>query len=295
MDRYAALQTVGRSLINMIPGITAFIKSGVSGPRFVKEVGDRVVITWTLTEGSGGIQAFTWAPTVNRIQAVLHEDGIIELSYNDVSAQDAVVGVFPAVTAGVEKTLGAIEKAGDAAVAGNLDVKKVTLSAVDGLFLKVTIETRGPMVSDSGNNGVMYRVAFDRATPASGDLSKAAVVWTIRGFSPRAGRGGAPSRYLTSGPGVDQEVTVAGNTISMKGILPLELAGATRIFVSADAGNGTAAPPVDHVAAQSVSSREFTPRNWTFRLRASAMVRSPSPMKDSTGRRSRAHKTSRAR
>jgi hypothetical protein len=33
---------------------------------------------------------------VNRVQAVLHKSGVIELSYNDVSARDAVVGVFPA-------------------------------------------------------------------------------------------------------------------------------------------------------------------------------------------------------
>src|SRR6185437_11715777 len=54
MDRYASLQTVGETFINMIPGIAAFIKSGLNGPHFVKELPDRAVVTWTLSEGAGG-------------------------------------------------------------------------------------------------------------------------------------------------------------------------------------------------------------------------------------------------
>ena len=108
MDRYASLQTVGEIFINMIPGIAAYIKSGLNGPHFVKELPDRAVVTWTLSEGAGGIQSFTWVPTVNRIQATLYKSGVIELSYNDVSARDGVVGVFPMITGGVEKALATI-------------------------------------------------------------------------------------------------------------------------------------------------------------------------------------------
>ncbi len=259
MERYPTLQTVGRTFIGMIPGIAAFVKPNLNGQRFVKELPDRVVVTWTLTEPSGGIQAFTWTPTVNRIQAVLRKSGVIELSYNDVSARDAVVGVFPLVNAGVAKPLATMADAEDSTVAPNLDVKKVTLSAVDGLFLEATIETRGAILpeGDSSINGVTYRVALDKTKP-SADLANATVVWTIRGFAGgRAGggggRGGFPPRYVASGSGVEPQVTVAGNTISIRGILPLELAGVTRVSVSADAAVGTPASVVDRVSARPVA------------------------------------------
>ncbi|MEX1183568.1 MAG: hypothetical protein WEF86_10075 [Gemmatimonadota bacterium] len=105
MERYARMLNVGRSFINMVPGIAAYVKPRLDGETFVKELPDRVVVTWTLSEAPGGIQSFTWEPTVNRIQAVLHDNGIIELSYNDVSARDGIVGVFPLVDAGVADVL----------------------------------------------------------------------------------------------------------------------------------------------------------------------------------------------
>jgi hypothetical protein len=264
LQRYPTLQTEGRTFINSIPGIAAFVKTTLSGPRYAKELADRAVVTWTLTEVTTGTQAFSWTPTVNRIQAVLHKDGVIELSYNDVSSRDAIVGVFPMVTAGVEKTLTTVSDAEDAAVAANLDVKNVTLAVVDGLFLKATIETRGAVLPDGDPtlNGVTYRVAFDKGKPST-DLAKSTVVWTIRGVAGGrgggggGGRGAAPPRYVASGAGVEADVTVAGNTISIKGILPIELSGATQVSVSADAGtsSGFAGPlsVVDQVAPKSVT------------------------------------------
>jgi hypothetical protein len=259
MERYPTLQTVGRTFINMVPGIAAFVKPRLSGERYVKELADRVVVTWSLTEEAGGIQAFTWVPTVNRIQAVLHRNGVIELSYNDVSARDAVVGVFPAVTAGVAKTIATLADADDIAVAPNLDVKGVTLSAIDGLFLKATIETRGAVLpaGDPAINGLTYRIGFNQEGVPTSDLARATVVWTIRGAAGGrsgggGGRGGAP-RYLASGPGAEADVTVSGNTISIKGILPLELSGATRVSVSADASSGTPPTAADQVASRTVS------------------------------------------
>jgi hypothetical protein len=106
LARYPLLATVGRTFINMIPGIAALVKTNLNGPRYVKELADRVVVTWTISEPGGGIQAFSWTPTMNRVQAVLRKDGAIELSYNDVTARDGIVGVFPAVPAGVESLTG---------------------------------------------------------------------------------------------------------------------------------------------------------------------------------------------
>lgn len=258
MERYPMLETVGRSFINMIPGIAAFVKPNLNGQRFVKELPDRVVVTWSLTEPSAGIQAFTWTPTINRIQAVLHRDGVIELSYNDVSARDAVVGVFPMVNGNVEKTIATISDAEDTAVAPHLDIRKVTLSSIDGLFLKATIELRGPVLAtdDPSADGVAYRVAFDTG-PVSSDDGRGTVSWTVRGVpGGRRDLGGFAARYVALTPGVT--VTEAGNTISMEGVPPFQLTrGLARVVVAAQSwtqsGNPAKSSIADSVAAKSIA------------------------------------------
>jgi len=71
VDRFAELQEAGRTLINTVPAISVFFKPRMSGTRYLKELDDRAVITWSLTEPVGGVQDMTWVPTVNRFQAVL--------------------------------------------------------------------------------------------------------------------------------------------------------------------------------------------------------------------------------
>jgi hypothetical protein len=100
IDRFAQLQAAARTLVNTVPALCVFFKPRMSGTRYVKELSDRVVITWSLTEPVGGIQDFTWTPTVNRFQAVLWKDGTIEMSYDDVAAKDAIVGLYPMVATG---------------------------------------------------------------------------------------------------------------------------------------------------------------------------------------------------
>ena len=100
--RFDQLQVAAKALVNKSPAICVFMKPRMSGPHFVKELSDRVVITWTITEPVGGIQDFTWTPTVNRFQAVLFKDGTIQMSYDDVAAKDAIVGVYPSVPAGTD-------------------------------------------------------------------------------------------------------------------------------------------------------------------------------------------------
>jgi hypothetical protein len=63
-----------------------------------------VVVTWELSEPTGGmrsLQDFQFAPTTNRFQAVLHEDGRIDMSYDEIEAEDGIVGVFTVPTEGV--------------------------------------------------------------------------------------------------------------------------------------------------------------------------------------------------
>ena len=95
IGRFDQLQQAARRLVNTVPALSVFLKPRMSGERFVKELPDRVVVTWTLTEPFAGIQDFTWTPTVNRFQAVLRRDGGIDFSYEQVAARDAIVGLFP--------------------------------------------------------------------------------------------------------------------------------------------------------------------------------------------------------
>ncbi|HKR85613.1 MAG TPA: hypothetical protein VJS37_15750, partial [Terriglobales bacterium] len=96
--RFDALAEAAGGLIDRAPAICVFFKPRMSGPHYVKELADRVVVTWDLTEPFGNIQDFTWLKTVNRFQAVLRSDGMIEMSYQQLAARDAIVGVYPLIS-----------------------------------------------------------------------------------------------------------------------------------------------------------------------------------------------------
>jgi hypothetical protein len=66
IGRFDQLRLAAGTLINTVPAISVFLKPRMTGTRHVKELADRVVITWNLTEPFAGIQDFTWVPTVNR-------------------------------------------------------------------------------------------------------------------------------------------------------------------------------------------------------------------------------------
>ncbi|HXV17014.1 MAG TPA: hypothetical protein VD758_09570 [Gemmatimonadaceae bacterium] len=95
LDRFDQLSDVVSKLLENAPAICVFLKPRLSGHRYVKELSDRVVITWDLTEPFGGLLDFSWFRTTNLIQAVIHRDGTIEMSYKEMSAKDAIVGIFP--------------------------------------------------------------------------------------------------------------------------------------------------------------------------------------------------------
>ncbi len=260
VDRFAELQEAGRTLINTIPAIGVFFKLRMSGTRYLKELDDRAVITWSLTEPVGGVQDMTWVPTVNRFQAVLRKDGTIEMSYNEVAAEDAIVGIYPAVTAGVEKEIASIAGKENPGVAAHLNIKSVKLAAVDGLFLKATIETYGLLLpeNDPAIQGIAYRICLSAKKPVgdcTGEL-QADARWTIQGGGPggRGGRGGGGgSRYNASGPGISPGVKLDGNRISVEGTLPAGYKAGDSVFVSA-AVQTPGNPPViaDRVAPAAV-------------------------------------------
>jgi hypothetical protein len=94
LGRFVHLQHVGPDIVNKIPLIAAFLKQRMNGQRFVNELDDRVVITWDTSEPASGQQDVTFTRTPHRYQAVLHKDGRVDLSYQEITARDAVVGVY---------------------------------------------------------------------------------------------------------------------------------------------------------------------------------------------------------
>ena len=87
IGRFDALSEAAGNLVNTVPAICVFFKPRMSGDRYVKELADRVVVTWDVTEPYGNIQDFTWTRTINRFQAVLHKDGAIDMSYDQLAAK----------------------------------------------------------------------------------------------------------------------------------------------------------------------------------------------------------------
>jgi len=102
LDRFDQLAEVAGKLVDKAPVICVFLKPRMSGPRYLKELSDRAVITWDLTEPFGGLLDFTWFKTINRFQAVLHRNGSLEMSYKELTAKDGIVGIYP-VLSGAEK------------------------------------------------------------------------------------------------------------------------------------------------------------------------------------------------
>src|SRR5947207_10524565 len=254
IGRFDPLTEGAASMVNTLPAICVFLKPRLYGTRYAKELDDRVVVTWDVTEPWGNIQDFTWTKTINRFQAVLHKDGTIEMSYDQLAAQDAIVGLYPIVSPGAEKTLATIRGSHNSTLPAHLNLLDVKLATMDGLFLYVTFETSGPVLpgGDAGLSGIAYRVLFDtkQPPPESSGGHDSAIVWTIRGLVPRNRAGGASSRYVAFGRGASPEVKVSGNTISMHGIVPAELARAGKLFASAEVIGPGSTEPADRVPAR---------------------------------------------
>lgn len=195
IGRFDPLSEGAANLVDSVPAICVFFKPRMSGNEFVKELADRVVVTWDVTEPWGNIQDFTWTKTANRFQAVLHSNGTIEMSYQELAAKDAIVGVYPLISGGVEKALATLSglknppstSSSTVPVPANLDVKNVKLSVVDDFFLKVTFETAGPILpaGDPGVSGIGYHLYFaaHKLSSEAASAADADVVWTIRGLS----------------------------------------------------------------------------------------------------------------
>jgi len=247
IGRFDPLAEAAGALIDSAPAMCVFFKPRTSGPRYLKELSDRVVITWDLTEPFGNIQDFTWFKTINRFQAVLHSDGAIEMSYKELAAKDAIVGVYPELS-GEDKPLAIISNEPQPAVAAHLDIRNLKLSVQDGIVLKITFETRGPALpaGDPAVEGLTYRFVVDahQPLPTNTDAAHPTFAWTVRGVSWRH----RPSRYVAFGPGVSRRVKVSGNTITLQGILPPALRGVGQIAVYTESDAPRKTDPGAHVS-----------------------------------------------
>ena len=186
IGRFEPLAEAASTLIDRAPAICVFFKPRMSGPHFVKELADRVVVTWDTTEPFGNIQDFTWFKTINRFQVALHHDGLIEMSYKELAAKDAIVGIYPELP-GTAKALATVGAEPHPALPTHLDVRNLELSIEDGVRLKVTFETRGPALheGDPAVDGLTYRIFFDAQKPisTSADAAETKLAWTSRGIS----------------------------------------------------------------------------------------------------------------
>ena len=229
IGRFDPLSEAANRLIDSAPAICEFLKPRMSGTRYVKELKDRVVITWDLTEPFGNIQDFTWFKTMNRFQAVLYQDGRIEMSYQELAAKDAIVGIYP-VLSDAEKPLATLNAEDHPDLAAHLDVRNVKLSTQDDVLLKVAFHTRGPILpeGDAKLDGVMYRIFIDK--DKSGKNHSNLTVWTVRGVAWR----GNTSHYVAFGHGISRTVKVSGDTMTIQGVLPNELRGAKEVAVYAE-------------------------------------------------------------
>lgn len=117
--------------------------------------------------------------TINRFQTVLHPNGTIEMSYDRVAAKDAIVGIYPLLTPGDERAVATLINEEHPETAPNLDVRKVRISVVDNLILKVSFATRGPIAPEGDPNveGVAYTVSFDAEQPSRGKPIANRLTW----------------------------------------------------------------------------------------------------------------------
>jgi hypothetical protein len=104
LGRFVHLQHVGPDIVNKIPVIAAFLKQRMNGTRYVNELDDRVILTWDTSEPTSGQQDVTFTRTPHHYQAVLYKDGRIDLSYREITARDAVVGVYTVPAGGAPVT-----------------------------------------------------------------------------------------------------------------------------------------------------------------------------------------------
>ena len=237
------------SLMNRVPIISVlFHKFGGTGFKadhddvnriFIKELTDRIVVTWTISEPYREVGDFITDPLLNRFQAVLHEDGTIVLSYDKIFVKDGIVGVF--TISSDEEVLATLTDPENPELPGYIDVLGVTASRVGSRSIRISVRTRGAILpeGDPTINNLIYRVWVDLEEPFfEGDpFQDAEFEWDIGGSS-----NFTYSTFGTFGIDLSSNVEIDGDTISLTASVR-DLAGASRFSIFVEVVDFDAPPP----------------------------------------------------
>ena len=178
-DRFADLRTYGDRLELRAPVIAALFRrlGGFNFPwdpdgvdhRYFKQSPARAVVTWTMSEPYETTQSYVNEPRLNRFQARLYPDGTIELSYQALAVEDAVVGVFqpPDLSSGPEVLLSTIDDPIDPLLPAHIDVIALRAFAVGDHSLRFELELRGNALGAGHASlaSLFYRIWIDLEPP----------------------------------------------------------------------------------------------------------------------------------
>lgn len=197
LGRFVQYELIGPAMVNTVPAIMPFLKHRMRGDRYVSRSADRVVITWDQTEPTGGQQDVTFEPTQHHYQAVLYADGRIDFSYREITARDAVIGVF-SIPDGDASTTTAIDLS---TMDGSASPAPVIFEGFHHFGLP-RAENMACTVIDAFGDHFDFMVWYsdfrvddqEAGTRSDGDISQ-----EVQGLGPRMDIGRRPSDYCSQG------------------------------------------------------------------------------------------------
>ncbi|MCZ6859714.1 MAG: hypothetical protein O7I42_05460 [Alphaproteobacteria bacterium] len=209
--RHVPMRNYGKTMIGRAPIISPLFRlllpTTPDLTAYAKELSDRIVITWEVEEAIG-FTRYIGNTGTNRFQAVLHETGEIEFSYETIIVRDGVVGIFP--QGSEEEELGTINDPVDALFPAHLDIVSVTASLIGTRFVRFDLALRDLLLEgDPQIDPISYIVNVDLEEPFaqssfSGDIDLRFGVL-----------GTTDNTYQASGdPITSPQVTISGDTIS---------------------------------------------------------------------------------
>ena len=216
---------------------------------FFKEMADRVVITWDVTEFFGTLRSFSRSAKKNRFQAVLRGSGEILLSYNGISTLDGVTGVFPGIRPiNPPLILSTNQDPQDVNVPAHLDILSARVEQVDALNLRFTYDLRG--VVPGSDEGLSYRFLIDLDPPfVAGGINFDEADCDVGVFATQSGWRADHCRGETS-------FVIQDNQVSL--LLPLQVIGFPQQFKwFGDAVDYSPCCPFDHIPTELASPTDF--------------------------------------
>ncbi|HSR43360.1 MAG TPA: hypothetical protein VLL48_14325, partial [Longimicrobiales bacterium] len=197
LGRFVHYELAAPAIVATVPAIAPFLKHRMRGERIVSRTDDRVVITWDQSEPTGGQQDFTFEPTPHRYQAVLHADGRIDLSYREITARDAIVGVYLVPSAGAPATTAIDLSATD----GSAAPAPVVFEAFHHYGLPRAEDLACTVIDAFGDrfDFMVWYSDFRVDDQEAGTRSDGDIPQNVRGLGPRMDIGRRSSDYCSEG------------------------------------------------------------------------------------------------